>query len=133
LDKFSKLDDIDILSAMKIWQNHSDFVLSQLCTMILNRKLLNIKLKKKHINSNTIQTYIDKLKKKHPITDQEAQYFVFSGEISNKAYDGSKQNIHILKKSGKITDVAKASDHLNLVALSKTVTKYYICYPKDSF
>ena len=133
LDKFSKLDDIDILSAMKIWQNHSDFVLSQLCTMILNRKLLNIKLKKKHINSNTIQTYIDKLKKKHPITNQEAQYFVFSGEISNKAYDGSKQNIHILKKSGKIIDVAKASDHLNLVALSKTVTKYYICYPKDSF
>jgi hypothetical protein len=66
------------------------------------------------------------------VSQEEAKYFVFDGEITNKAYDSSKQNIFILKKNGKITDVAKATDHLNLVALSKTVTKYYICYPKDS-
>jgi len=37
-----------------------------------------------------------------------------------------------LRKNGKITDVAKLSDHLNLNALSKTVTKYYMCYPKEA-
>lgn len=132
LDKFSKLDDIDILSAIKMWQEHPDFVLSQLCQMIINRKLLTIKLKKNPIDSNTICTYLDIIKKKHTVSEEEAKYFVFDGEITNKAYDSNKQNIFILKKSGKITDVAKASDHLNLVALSKKVIKYYICYPKDS-
>lgn len=133
LDKFSKLDDIDVLSAIKTWQNHSDFVLSRLCSMIINRKLLTIKLKNKAIKSEVIDSYLVNLKEKYSLSEEEAKYFVFDGKISNKAYDSRKQNILILKKSGKISDVAKASDHLNLVALSKTVTKHYICYPKDSF
>ena len=42
-----------------------------------------------------------------------------------------KQNINILHKTGKIEDIVKATDQLNLKALSKPVTKYYICYPKE--
>jgi len=36
-----------------------------------------------------------------------------------------------LYKNGKIQDIIEASDQLNLKALSKTVTKYFICYPKE--
>ncbi|MGK0430836.1 MAG: hypothetical protein ACJARX_002515, partial [Psychroserpens sp.] len=32
---------------------------------------------------------------------------------------------------GKVVDIAKASDQFNIKALSKSVTKYYICYPKE--
>ena len=59
-------------------------------------------------------------------------YFDFDGEISNQAYNNAQQNIHILTKNGKLVDVAKASDHFNLKALSKKVVKYYACYPKAS-
>ena len=69
--------------------------------------------------------------KKYNITEAEATYFVFTGEISNQAYMLKTQNINILHKSGKIEDIAKASDQFNLKALSKPVTKYYICYPKE--
>jgi len=132
LDEFSKLDDVDILAAIKAWQDHSDFVLSQQCQMIINRKLLTIKFKKKPIGSELFNAHLDAFKKKHAVSEEQAKYFVFNGEITNKAYDINKQNIFILKKNGKITDVAKASDHLNLETLSETVTKYYICHPKDS-
>jgi len=47
LEVFSQLDDYDIVSAMKQWQFHEDFVLSKLCEMIINRNLLKIKLKNK--------------------------------------------------------------------------------------
>ena len=50
LHKFAQLDDTDLLSAIKEWQNHEDFVLSQLSRMIINRKLLKIKLKKNPIS-----------------------------------------------------------------------------------
>ena len=40
---FSELDDYDIISAMKQWQHHTDFVLSNLCKMIINRDLLKLK------------------------------------------------------------------------------------------
>lgn len=130
LDVFSKLDDYDIISAMKNWQNHDDFVLSNLCEMIINRDLLKIKIKNKPSKNSVLQSNVEALMTKYNITKAEAEYFVFSGEITNIAYQQKKQHINILLKSGKTKDIVKASDQLNLKALSKPVTKYYMCYPK---
>ncbi|WP_423999702.1 HD domain-containing protein [Maribacter sp. IgM3_T14_3] len=131
LAKFAKLDDVDILSALKEWQFSDDFVLASLCEMIINRKLLHIKVKKDPITDSKFLLQLNKVKIQYNLTDEDASYFVFKGELMNKAYDRQYQTINILRKNGKITDVAKLSDHLNLNALSKTVTKYYICYPKE--
>ena len=128
---FAKLDDYDIVSAMKDWQYHEDFVLSNLCEMIINRDLLKIKLKNKPIKAVELITHTEDLIKTHNISKYEAEYFVFQGEITNQAYQNKKQNINILLKSGKIKDIGKVSDQLNLKALSKPVTKYYMCYPKN--
>jgi hypothetical protein len=130
LEKFSKLDDYDIISAMKEWQECDDFVLKNLSDMIINRDLLKIKLKNKKIKPESQERHIQKLIEKYKISKEEAEYFVFTGEISNQAYQNDVQQINILHKSGKIEDIVKASDQLNLKALSKPVTKYYICYPK---
>lgn len=130
LNLFSALDDFDVISAMKAWMHHPDFVLSHLCEMIINRNLLKIKVKNKNIKTQHLESHINKLMKNHNINRSEAEYFVFTGKISNQAYDLKTQNINILHKSGKIEDIVKASDQLNLKALSKPVTKYYLCYPK---
>lgn len=130
LQVFSQLDDFDIVSAMKEWQSHEDFVLSNLCKMIINRDLLKIKLKNKKIKVNSLKKHIDAIIEECGISEDEAKYFVFQGSISNQAYQLNTKSINILHKSGKIEDIVKASDQLNLKALSKPVTKYYICYPK---
>lgn len=130
LDVFAHLDDYDIVSAMKEWQYHEDFVLKNLCDMIINRDLLKVKVKDKKSQLKNIQEYKNNLMQRYDISAQEADYFVFTGQISNQAYQLKSQNINILHKSGKIEDIVKASDQLNLKALSKPVTKYYICYPK---
>lgn len=132
LKVFAQLDDVDILSAIKHWQHHDDFVLSELCKMILNRRLLYVKLKGKPINQARLDLQFERYKSKHGLTDEETRYFVFSGSIENKAYDPLEQNINILRNNQKTMDVARASDQLNLKALTKTVTKYYMCYPKES-
>jgi len=131
LNVFSELDDYDIISAMKAWQHHNDLVLSNLCEMIINRNLLKVKMKNKLIKNDKLEKHIQKLIKTYNISKEEASYFVFTGNISNQAYQIKHQNINILHKSGKIEDIVKASDQLNLKALSKPVTKYYICYPKE--
>jgi len=130
LDIFSQLDDYDIVAAMKQWQFHEDFVLSKLCEMILNRNLLKIKLKNKKIKARSLKKHIDSMMEKYAISEEEAKYFVFTDSISNQAYQLNTKRINILHKSGKIEDIVKASDQLNLKALSKPVTKYYLCYPK---
>ena len=131
LEIFARLDDYDIVAAMKDWQSNDDFVLSNLCEMILNRDLLKIKLKNKPIKSSELIAHSNLLMDKHNISKADADYFVFKGEITNQAYQDKKQQINILLKSGKIKNIAKASDQLNLKALSKPVTKYYMCYPKN--
>ncbi|WBL24371.1 HD domain-containing protein [Zunongwangia sp. HGR-M22] len=128
---FACLDDYDIVLAMKEWMNHEDFILSSLCKMVINRDLLKVKLKKKKPSSAKIEKHTTQLKEKYNLSDKEASYFVFTGEIANLAYTREKNNINILHKNGKINDVIKVSDQLNLKALSKTVTKFYICYPKS--
>ncbi|TRZ45228.1 HD domain-containing protein [Robertkochia solimangrovi] len=130
LEIFSGLDDVDIMSAMKKWLDHEDFVLKSLSAMLLNRDLLRIRVKKKEISEARIEEAMKFCMERYNLSEQEASYFVFTGEIRNQAYNLEKQNILILMKSGKIKDVAKASDQFNIKALSKPVTKYYLCHPK---
>ena len=132
LDTFSKLDDFDIISAMKAWVSNDDFVLKNLSKMLLNRDLLKVKVKSQPFSSQKIKEKRTKLVAKYNISEEEASYFVFTGKLENQAYSMEKDTINLLKKNGKIIDVAKASDQLNLEALSKSVVKYYMCYPKNN-
>jgi len=130
LEMFSRLDDNDVISAMKDWMYSDDFVLSNLCEMIINRNLLKVKIKKNRPSREKLEKRSSALQRKYNITEKEASYFVFEGEIANLAYKEEKDNINILHKNGKINDVVKVSDQFNLKALTNTVTKYYMCYPK---
>jgi uncharacterized protein len=129
LKMFAKLDDYDILSAIKEWTNHPDKVLSVLSKMIVDRKLLRIEVQKDSFEITQIEKKKNKYAKKLNLSFNEMNYFVFSQEIRNQAYQ-SNQPIYILNKKGKLKDIAKASDQLNLQALTKPVIKYFICYPK---
>lgn len=131
LNRFAQLDDVDILSAMKAWQQHDDFVLSEISSMLLHRELLKVKIKDKPFSEEKIKEKMDSVMKKHNLSQKEASYFVFEGAISNQAYSMDQDTINLIKKNGKVIDVAKASDQLNIAALSKKVIKYYLCYPKN--
>jgi HD superfamily phosphohydrolase len=131
LDQFSQLDDFDIISALKSWQHHDDFILSSLCKMIINRDLLKIKLNSEKFSKEEIEGYIASFSKANDLSEEEVQYFVFKGKIKNQAYNKTAEPIRILGKDRVIQDVIAASDQLNLRALSKPVTKYYICFPKQ--
>ncbi|OFX16528.1 MAG: phosphohydrolase [Bacteroidetes bacterium GWA2_31_9] len=128
IENFAKLDDYDIISSIKVWTEHSDIVLSTLCKGIVNRKLLKIKFQKQPFcESELYQLKID-LTEKLNISIKEAEYFVFTGEITNNTYSPKDDKINILSNNGEIIDIAEASDMLNISVLSKIVKKYYLCY-----
>lgn len=131
LSIFSKLDDCDIISAMKEWENCDDFVLAKLSTMLLNRDLLRVKIRKNLPDKEKIKQLREQTEQKYNIPLEMTDYFVFTGEIYNTAYNKNSQNIFISTKNGKILDVTTASDQMNLEALSTKVTKYFLCYPKE--
>jgi HD superfamily phosphohydrolase len=132
LKQFAELDDYDVIYAIKQWQFHEDKVLRMLCEMVINRKLLTIKIKSKPIAPSKLEAHLTNFATTHQMTKEEAAYFIFDGSISNQAYTLKKEQILIQFKSGKLQDIVKASDHFNLKALTKPVVKYYISYPKNS-
>ena len=129
LDLFSKLDDYDLLSAIKEWTNHSDKIISNLSNIIVNRNLLKVKIYDEQVSEIDVSNHIKRFMKTSGLSNKQASYFVFNGDISNQAYN-SQEPIKILNKKGEMEDIILASDQLNLQALSKPVKKFFICYPK---
>ena len=130
LESFSKLDDHDIYSCIKEWANHDDFILSSLSDRILNRKPLKIKTQNEKFSEKKINELKQKVSEKYNISIEDANYLVFTDKVSNNAYHHHKTHINILMKNGEIKDITDASDQFNIDALSKTVNKYFLCYPK---
>lgn len=130
LDVFARLDDYDILSAIKVWQEAEDRVLSTLCTMLVQRKLFKIELKSEPHEPQRHREMIKRVAESWSMSEEEAAYFVVFESINNYAYSAAPDAIKILFKDGSIRDAAQASDHFNLTALSKPVQKYFLCYPR---
>ena len=131
LKAFGSMDDYDVWGAIKQWQSHKDDVLSQLCTMLLERKLFQIKLSIAPIQKSEIETIKDAIGKQFQLMKSDATYLFSHGTVSNEAYLSERNSIQILMKSGELLDVAQASDLPNIKAMSKIVKKNYLCWPKN--
>ena len=109
---------------------HPDPILSNLSFSIINRKLFKIKLSNNPIAEHKLKNFKQLCVERFHITEQEADFFVIEGEITNSAYDAAAESIQILYKNGKLKDIKEASD-INLEGLTKTVRKHFVCYPEE--
>jgi len=131
LDAFCFLDDYDILGSIKQWYHSKDLVLSQLCKMLLERKLFNVHLSETKVKKDILRSLKDQVKGSYQVGDDLVKYFVVEGVKTNAAYIGGGQQINMLTKSGDIVDIANASDLPNIKAMRKIVKKFYLCWPKN--
>jgi len=130
LNTFSKLDDYDVMSALKAWCDHKDKILSYLCDSVVNRRLPKIEMRNEDFEEQYIEKIRQQVKKKLDVTEKELDFLVYHGSVANKAYDPDKEVINIIYKNGDQKDIINASDSASIQALSMTVRKYYLCYPK---
>ena len=127
---FSQLDDYDIFSALKAWCSHPDKILSYLCNSIVNRRLPKIEMRNEDFEPEYVEKIRSKVKDALNLEEKELDYLVYHGTVENKAYNQNKEQIKIIYKNGEQKDIIKASDSSSIEALSMTVRKYYLCYPK---
>ena len=130
LNWYTALDDNDISIALKVWQTHPDPVLSKLSQSLMNRKLFKIILSTTPVEPELIARVKTEILSQITENKQHVSYFLMTGEITNKAYNKHNEKILVLDKSGNTKDMEQASD-INLLALTKTVRKYFVCYPKE--
>ncbi len=131
IDNFVNLDDDDIMSAAKVWSRHDDRILAMLAGWFTGRALYRTEFSYTRFPGERTENLKLRVSRKYGIPDNMAGYFVVSGEISNYAYKSEDEKIRILYNTGELADISEASEILNVSVLSKTVKKYFLCYPKN--
>jgi len=131
LDYFSRLDDYDIWSSIKVWQDEKDPILSKLAKGLVNRKLFKIEISKTPFSAERISYEKELCATTYGLSMLDVEYFVYQDILTNKAYNQDKENIKLLMKNGEIIDLSAASDNLNISALAQPVEKYFLCYPTN--
>ncbi len=129
---FCSLDDADVMCTVKNWMVHPDKILSMLCCGLVDRKLLKVKLQADAFDQNFVNEKKNDVSKRLNISNEEAGYFVFTGEAINTTYNPLDERINILFKDGSVKDISKVDNALIHQHLASTVKKQYICYLKVS-
>lgn len=129
-DNYTLLDDNDIWTALKVWQHHSDKILSTLASNLINRHPFKVEVREKPISLEEQNTLLKQIARKTGVSIDEAQYFFSVDTIQKDMYNPAEDHISILYPNGELKDIAEASDLLSTNLLSKKIAKYYLCYQR---
>lgn len=129
LDQFCRLDDHDVVVAIKQWCHHPDRVLSLLCRGLIDRTLLKVRYEAHPISTEKLQECRDATKQRLGLSEDETEWVCFSGEASSSTYNLEDETIRILFKDGTVRDITEVDHALISEKLRGKVRKYYICQP----
>lgn len=130
LDLFSELDDSDILSAAKQWIHQDDPVLKFLSQSFIHRKFFKIEMSNTPFDEEKIKAIKENIHKKLRYHPDLERYCFHQGKLVNNTYNEQDDKIKIMYKDGSTIEISKASDLFDFKLLSRTVTKFYLTYPK---
>ncbi|MBE6283352.1 MAG: HD domain-containing protein [Mediterranea massiliensis] len=131
LEKFLLLDDNDIWTALKVWCNHNDIILSTLSQGMVNREVFKVEVSAQPPTEEQIDTISERIANQLHISKKDSHYFISTTSIEKNMYNPADDSIDILYNDGSTTNIAEASDMLNISVLSKKVKKYYLCYLRE--
>ncbi|MBP5307429.1 MAG: HD domain-containing protein [Paludibacteraceae bacterium] len=128
--RFARLDDADVLSSVKEWQDAKDTVLSVLCKGLTNRRLFKVRQAEDETELKERQEQLlECYTKEYGISPVEAALFLSCGPVRSRTYDPSSDNILILHRDGSVNELSDVSDVLKASQmLSQRTTHYFLSY-----
>jgi uncharacterized protein len=129
LAQFCKIDDADIMMAIKTWCSNADKVLSILCNGLLDRELLKVKYIDSYYDDAALMKKRVSISNKLGVNDEDVKWLVYVGEVGNSTYNFEENPIKILYKDGSIKNISEVNDALINESMRSNIKKYYICYP----
>ena len=127
---YAMLDDNDIWSALKVWVDDDDIILSTLAADLMNRNLFKVEISSEPADGAHIEDIKKKLAAHYGISYEDTSYFVSVDTIQKDMYDVNDDHITILFKDNTVKDITEASEVMNISLLSKKIRKYYLCYQR---
>ena len=128
LQQYALLDDSDILSAIKAWQNQPDTTLRLLAEAFVNRRLFEGRLLEQPLTAAEHEQLQQQYATQFGISKQDAKFFYEEHVSTSNTYSEKDDSIDILYNDGTVRNIAEASDMLNLQTLTYKPKKQYLFY-----
>ena len=137
---FLHLDDSDILFSLKQWMYSNDPVLSDLSKRFIHRNLFRVHFLDASPSETQLEDWKHQIRKwliaqNLASSPQEAEalipYYFCTDHSYLSTYHPVEEPIYILDRHGDIRELTQMVDAQAISALTRMVTKPYICYPKE--
>ncbi|MBO4430810.1 MAG: HD domain-containing protein [Bacteroidaceae bacterium] len=130
LRHYLNLDDNDIWSAMKMWCDHPDPILSLLSRDFINRNIFKIEISDQPVSDEHKQEKLQELSQRYGTSLDDANYLMANIEVGKDMYSLDDDQIEIRFNDGTTHNLTEASDMLSPSLASKKVRKHYFCYQR---
>lgn len=128
VERFTQMDDNDIIQAMKLWQNSEDFILSYWCKCVIERNLPKTIISSQPFEKKFIEEKINNTNELFGINN--AEELVHEIERSLLPYNTKKQPIYLLQKNGDIIKLDESEDQLLSGLIGSNTTRYILTFPR---
>lgn len=119
MDNYIALDDNDIWSAIKVWQQHDDKILSLLSSNLINRKIFKVEVREKEPTEEELKQLKQQISERYGVSITDCDYLVGVNRVQKDMYNPFDDHISILYKDGTMKGITEASEILNIELLSK--------------
>lgn len=129
INRFTQLDDTDVLSAIKTWQHADDFVLSYFCKAVVNRKFPKTVFSSNPFGEEEIASKIEKANQFFGI--ENGSLLVEQISRTLLPYDKEKQPIFLLKRNGEKVKLEEAETQILSAHINLPTTKNILYFPRE--
>ncbi|GAB1357747.1 HD domain-containing protein [Cloacibacterium normanense] len=129
VNRFTQLDDTDVLSAIKTWQNADDFVLSYFCKAVVQRKFPKTVFSSQKFEESEILEKIQRANQKFGIENGDQLVEQISRTLL--PYDNQKQPIFLLKRDGRKIKLEDAETQILSAHINQPTTKNILFFPRE--
>ena len=129
IQRFTELDDNDVIQAMKFWTKSDDFILSYLCKCVIQRNFPKTMISSKPFEKDFVK---DKIAKTNAFFNIENGAELVD-EISRTLlpYNTEKQPIYLLLKNGKKITLENSENQILSTFINQLNTKYILSFPRE--
>ena len=129
VQRFTELDDSDVIQAMKEWQDSDDFILSYLCRAVIRRQLPKTVISSHPFAETLVMEKVKKTNEFFGIDNGEE----LVDEISRSLlpYSADRQPIWLLAKNGEKVKLDQSEHQILSSSITQVNTKYILAYPAE--
>lgn len=137
--EFCRLDDTDVLYSLKRCAEHGDPVLADLSRRFIERDFFRVTFLESPPDEDDIAAWHDRIGtwlvsqglSRPDRSSEEARYYLVHDDTRHSAYETLHDTIRVLDRGGQVRELSETADTAAVSALSRSVVKPFVCYPKE--